>query len=420
MVTVDVPEGRWDSTGALLWHGYTFIDRECRRLGSDVFTTRLIGNKTICMQGHEAARLFYDEQRFKREGALPGFAKRTLTGEQGVQTLDNAAHRHRRRMITALTTASEAQRLAATVEDVWSSALPSWAEREHVVLLDEVRTVLLIAVCRWAGVPLADTESAARADQMAALIDGFGSIGRRQIRGRIARRRAEAWISRVIADARSEPSPAGDRTPAAAVAMHRDLTGALLPRKVAAVDLLNLVRPVVAVGIYIAFTAHALHTHPGWRERIRAGDDEAVELFVQEVRRHYPFTPLVGARVRNEFRWAGRRFAAGTLTLLDVYGTLHDHRLWERPYEFRPDRFKAPYDATYTMIPQGGGDAETSHRCAGETITVEIMKRATIMLCRDMTYRVPPQDLTIDHSRVPTFPASGFVLTSVAPHDASS
>ncbi|HEX6196132.1 MAG TPA: cytochrome P450 [Jiangellaceae bacterium] len=151
-------------------------------------------------------------------------------------------------------------------------------------------------------------------------------------------------------------------------------------------------------------------THPGRGRRGR-------QLFVQEVRRHYPFTPLVGARVRRDFEWTGRRFPAGTLTLLDVYGTLHDHRLWERPYEFRPDRFKAPYDATYALIPQGGGDAETSHRCAGETITLEIMRRAAKMLCRGMNYRVPLQDPTIDHSRVPTFPASGFVISSVVPRD---
>lgn len=216
MATATAPKGKWDSTIALLWRGYTFIDRECRRLGSDIFTTRLLGNKTICMQGHEAARLFYDEQRFKREGALPGFAKRTLTGERGVQTLDGAEHRHRRRMITALTTPSEVERLAGTVEDVWRSALPSWARREQVVLIDEVRPVLLTAVCRWAGVPLADAEAASRARDMAALIDGFGSVGRLQLRGRLARRRAEAWISRVIDGIRAERPPAGDRTPAAA------------------------------------------------------------------------------------------------------------------------------------------------------------------------------------------------------------
>lgn len=369
------------------------------------------------MQGHEAARLLYDEQRFQREGALPGFAKRTLTGERGVQTLDDAEHRHRRRMITGLTTPAEVERLVSTVEAEWRSALRDWAERPEVVLLDEIRSVLLVAVCRWAGVPLDAAETAQRGRDMAAMIDGFGSLGMRQLRGRLARRRSEAWMIRVIDGIRAERPPEGHRTPAAAIAMHRDLGGALLPRKVAAVDLLNVLRPVVAIGTYISFIAHALHGYPGWRERIRAGDDEAVELFVQEVRRHYPFTPLVGARVRTEFEWEGRRFPVGTLTLLDVYGTLHDDRLWDRPYEFRPERFQDSYDATFALIPQGGGDAETSHRCAGEPITIAIMKLATRILCRGMDYRVPLQDLTVDPSRIPTFPASGFVLTAVAPRE---
>lgn len=412
--TTRAPRGRWDSTVPLLRHGYTFIGRECERLGSDVFATRLLGARTICMRGHEAARLLYDEERFQREGALPGFAKRTLTGDRGVQTLDGAAHLHRRRMITALTTPDGVRRLVEITEAEWRSALPEWAAASRPVLIDEMRTVLCTAVCRWAGVPLPDAQTPRRARDLAAMVDGFGSLGIRQLRGRLARRRSEAWISRVIDAIRAQRPPSGARTPAATVAMHRDLDGALLPRHVAAVDLLNVVRPVVAIGTYITFVALALHSHAAWYDRIRAGDDEAIELVVQEVRRYYPFTPFVGARVRTSFDWAGQPFPQGTLALLDVYGTLHDDRLWELPYEFRPERFHAPYDSVFSLIPQGGGDPETDHRCAGEPITVEIMRLATRMLCREMDYRVPPQDLTVDLSRVPTLPTSGFVITSVA------
>lgn len=415
MTKARAPKGRWDSTLPLWRLGYTFIDGECERLGSDVFATRLLGSRTICLRGHEAARVFYDEERFERAGALPGFVRRTLTGERGVQTLDGVEHRHRRRMLTALTTPAEVKRLADATSAEWHSALQKWAEREQVVLVDEVRTVLCAAVCRWAGVPLAEPE--ARAQDMGAMIDGFGGLGMRQVRGRLARRRAESWISRVIDVIRAGEPSVADRTPAAAIATHRDLSGELLPPEVAAVDLLNVLRPVVAIATYVSFVALALHANPDWRDRIRVGDDGAVELVVQEVRRYYPFTPFVGARVRTEFEWQGQQFPAGTLTLLDVYGTLHDDRLWDYPHEFLPDRFQEPYDSQFALIPQGGGDAETGHRCAGEPTTLEIMRLATRILCRDMDYLVPPQDLTVDLSRVPTGPHSGFVISSVAPRE---
>src|SRR5699024_6811982 len=46
--------------------------------------------------GEEAARKFYDTEKFKREGAIPKPVLKTLYGEDGVQTLDGKAHHHRK------------------------------------------------------------------------------------------------------------------------------------------------------------------------------------------------------------------------------------------------------------------------------------------------------------------------------------
>ena len=59
-----------------------------------------------------------------------------------------------------------------------------------------------------------------------------------------------------------------------AIASHRDLGGQPLPLRIASVELLNVLRPTVAVAVFITFAAHALHLHPEWRARFRAGDDE--------------------------------------------------------------------------------------------------------------------------------------------------
>ena len=60
-----------DSTLALLSEGCTFVSRRCRRHRSDVFETRLMLTKAVCMMGREAADVFYELERFTRKGAMP-------------------------------------------------------------------------------------------------------------------------------------------------------------------------------------------------------------------------------------------------------------------------------------------------------------------------------------------------------------
>ena len=147
------------------------------------------------------------------------------------------------------------------------------------------------------------------------------------------------------------------------------------------------------------------------------GDDADLEGVVHEVRRFYPFFPCIGGRVREAFAWRGHRFAAGTWMLLDIYGTNHDPRIWQEPDSFRPERFCSWDRSAFNFIAQGGGDHYDGHRCPGEWITIELLKRAMRLLTSSMRYEVPEQDLRIDLARMPALPASRFVITGVRPAD---
>ena len=116
--------------------------------------------------------------------------------------------------------------------------------------------------------------------------------------------------------------------PLAVVARHRDTDGALLSERVAAVEMLNLLRPTVAVARFVIFAAMELLTHPEWRQRLQQ-EDSALEPFAQEVRRLYAFFPFTAARVRRDFEWRGYSFPKGARVLLDLYGTNRDTRLWD-------------------------------------------------------------------------------------------
>jgi fatty-acid peroxygenase len=170
----------------------------------------------------------------------------------------------------------------------------------------------------------------------------------------------------------------------------------------------------VAVARYIVFGALAMHQHPEWRGRL-ASDDAALEMFVEEVRRFYPFFPAVGGRVLVPFDWEGFYFAKGDWVLLDMYGTNRHPSNWADGEVFRPERFEARTGGGFDSIPQGGGDMASGHRCPGEMATVELTKSALRLLAREIAYEVPPQDLEISLSRMPALPASGFVIEAVRP-----
>ncbi|WP_080873422.1 hypothetical protein [Oceanobacillus timonensis] len=82
---------------------------------------------------------------------------------------------------------------------------------------------------------------------------------------------------------------------------HRDMEGNLLNPETVAVEVINLLRPIVAIAIYINFTFLSLYQNPNEREKLKKEDDIYSEMFVQEVRRFYPFFPAVVALVKKDF-----------------------------------------------------------------------------------------------------------------------
>ena len=81
----------------LLRVGYTYAPSRLKAYQSDAFETRLMGERAIVMGGEKAARLFYDEEKFRRKGALPRLVLDTVLGRGSVLSLDDEEHRHRKK-----------------------------------------------------------------------------------------------------------------------------------------------------------------------------------------------------------------------------------------------------------------------------------------------------------------------------------
>lgn len=402
-----------DHTLSLLTEGYLFIPNRSRKFGSDVFQTRLLGQKVICMAGEEAAALFYDESKFRRKGAVPKRIQKSLFGEKAIQTLDDGEHKHRKALFMSLMSPAHLQSLNIYVTEEWQAAALEWEQQESVEFFKEAEHLMMRVACRFAGVPLKQEEVESRARDMGAMIDAFGGMGPRYWQGRTARDHSEEWIEKMVKGVRRGLLPAIPGTALFEMSWYKQPDGKKLPSRLAAVEILNIIRPIVAIGRYITFGAVAMHEHPETRSALSDGSPDFSTWFAQEVRRYYPFAPFTGARVRKDFIWKDYEFKKGTLVLLDLYGTNHHPDLWGEPEVFKPERFKGWSGSPFSFIPQGGGEYEMGHRCAGEWVTVEAMKTSFDFIARKLDYDVPPQNLQHSLVRMPSIPKSRFILQNI-------
>ncbi|MGK5681207.1 cytochrome P450 [Actinoplanes sp. URMC 104] len=385
-----------DQTVPFAAKGYAWLPDLRRRFHGRPIPMRLGGMRAVAISGPDAARFFYDERHLERRTALPEPVVSTLFGK-GVHTLDDEAHKARKALFVALLMHEDGiDTLAALTGKVFDEAADGWRGGDAVSLFDETAKVLADAVTRWTGVPEDAFDRDALTADLVAMVDGFATAGPRHFRARAARRRQEKHFARLIEDARSRP-PAD--TALSRVAHHTE-NGSLLDARTAAVELINIIRPTTAVTWFVTFAGHALDRWPAGRARLRAGDDEFTTAFVHELRRFYPFAPFLGARAREDLTFQRVGIPKGTMVLLDVYGQHHDPRVWPEPYEFRPERFLGRPVGAFELIPQGGGDPRTGHRCPGEQVTIAVLSTLVQRLAK-LDYYLPPQDTSIDLGRIP-------------------
>ncbi len=402
-----------DRTIPLLLRGYAWLPAQ-RRDAAGLVRTRLLGRPAVALSGPDAVAFFYDERHVHRRDALPGPVLDTLFGRGAVHTLDGEPHRVRKAMFTgALMDEEQVSRLIEAVLRHWRDTAGQWAERGPVVLFDEAAVVLAGAVGEWTGVPHAARTARSTAEDCVAMVDGFAAVGPRHLRARRARARQEARLARTVTRARAASvARAGEGTVTALerIVRHRDADGQLLDPPTAAVELLNVIRPTVALTWWVTFAAHALHGRPDLRAELCAADTPAYETaFAHEVRRFYPFAPFAVGLAAADLDWHGVRIPRDTLVLLDLFGQNHDPGLWPDPYRFEPARFLGHPPPRDALVPQGGGDAREGHRCPGEDIAVRVLAVLCTELAR-MPLQVPDQDLRIPLHRIPTRPRSGFLF----------
>lgn len=409
-----IPKAKeFDSTMHLINEGFNFLPSRRKELESDIFEARLLGKKSLCIAGEEAAAVFYDNKYFKREGAAPKPLKKTLLGEGGLHGRDGEDHHHQKRMFLSMMTPERLEDMKRLAIEELDKKAAQWETMDEVLLLDEIEEVLARSVMNWAGLPLKESEVKQRTQELVAMVDSFGGSLTRFKEGAEARKSHEAWLKGIIRDIRSRVYSPPSHTAAYIVAMQKSPDGKLLDLDVAAVDLNNAYRPIIAAAYLIVFGALAIHEYPEMKPKLQADEKNFSKLFAQEVRRYYPFAPAMAAKANRNFIWHGYHVKEGMLVVLDLFGTNRHPDHWENADEFIPERFENWKGSPFAFVPQGGGDHHAGHRCAGEWMTVMVMQSFFKYLTENITYKVPEQDLSYDMARMPTMPKSRFIISEV-------
>ncbi|WP_421383200.1 cytochrome P450 [Bacillus salacetis] len=397
----------------LLKEGYQYIMNRSDKYDTPVFETSLLGDAAICLTGKEAAELFYDNERFKRESAAPKFAQKTLFGEGGVQGLDGDEHRNRKAMFMSMMSKGALEEAQSIFARKWDRYSKRWEQEDEIVLYEEVKKMLAETAFDWTGVPLEQGRLEEWTDELSDMFEGAADFGLKHFQARRSRSKTEEWLEELVERVRKNDIHPDEQRALYQFSFHKDLNGELLEPKVVAVELLNLLRPITAISVYADFTALAVHEYPEEAEKVKSGGKDEQQHFIQEVRRYYPFFPFAAARVKKDFEWKGFMFKKDTLTLLDLYGTNHHPQLWDQPDTFDPDRFASWSGSPFDFIPQGGGEYDIGHRCAGEWMTLDLLRVTVDYLVNHLSYTVPEQNLSYSMNDIPSLPESKLKLRNV-------
>ncbi|HLQ74417.1 MAG TPA: cytochrome P450 [Alloiococcus sp.] len=395
---------------------YTLLQEARDEVDAPVVKVKALTKEVIAIYGKKAAETFYNPKNFKREGAMPDVVLNTLFGQGGVQTLDGEEHHHRKNIFMDLMTPERIDVYHDILDEKMTAAFE--AEQGTFDLFSLSRRVLFEAVTEWAGINLDDLSEKEIDDlskyQISMISTSFTSPGE-HIKGISDRKKSEKWAQRLIKEARENPVPGKEDVALYAFAEATDLEGELLPVEVAAVELLNIIRPTLALTVWAALMGHALFSQDDIYNELKDDFDRLQDSFIQELRRYYPFFPMLPAISLRDVEVDGYTIPEDSWVVLDIYGTNHDSRHIENPETFKVDRYvenakDISYEEEYEMIAQGGGDFRSMHRCAGEWITLHTLRVLSDHLVNKFDFTIPEQDFEIALDHFPTYPQDGVLL----------
>ena len=143
----------------------------------------------------------------------------------------------------------------------------------------------------------------------------------------------------------------------------------------------------------VAWAVERLVRHPDKLRRLMSeidagaegGTDEYMTAVVNETLRVRPVVPIVVRMLTQELQLGSYLIPKGTRVVPSIYLTNRNPRVYDRPDEFRPERFLGAAPETFSWIPFGGG----IRRCIGASFALLEMKLILRTMLSELEPRAP-------------------------------
>ena len=137
----------------------------------------------------------------------------------------------------------------------------------------------------------------------------------------------------------------------------------------------------------LAWAFERMLRYPRVVERLRAGleegDSRYVDAAIKESLRLRPVVPITARKLSAPLVVGGRRYAPGTVLMPCIFLLHRNPEVYDKPDEFRPERFLDGQPATYAWIPFGGG----VRRCLGASFALLEMRIVIEAVLRNLDVR---------------------------------
>lgn len=403
-----------------------FLLERARELGP-VFKAKVLGDDVACFVGPDAFAHFLDTKLFTRANGSPPHVQQIM-GHDAVLFLEGEAFRTRKELLMNVFSEAAIDAYAPLVTRVTRRYARRWAELGAFTWKPEIFSyALTVASALFLGTN-PDVDDPALENDVDLMTRGILAIpvklpGGAFARGLKARDRVLTRIERAIAE--HEKTPQDDALSRAIAA--RTKTGEKLTKDQLLVETFHFFVAYVPVIGGLTMLAMELGLHPEVVRKIRDEAEEKLgdrpitwqnlraltylDAVCKESRRIQPVLPVTFFAVAKEdSTFQGFEIKRGMKAVGCIGATLLDDKVYPEPNRFEPERWmgaRPTEKMQHAWVPHGGGQPFTHHRCAGEWLADLMLKTFALVMARDYTWSLPPQDLAPTKGELFAVPASG-------------
>ncbi|WP_372513513.1 cytochrome P450 [Mycobacterium gordonae] len=328
------------------------------------------------------------------EGVGPAAA---IYGSGSMFVQEEPEHLRRRRLLTPPLHGAALNAYVPIIEASTRAAMREWPVDRSFELLQAARALMLDVIVRVIfgvedpgevrrlGRPFEHLLDLGVSEQLTVryALRGLGTLRVWPARAR-ARREIDEVVLPLIAARRGDPSLSDQRDVLALLMCARGEDGKGLSDSEIRDDLITLMLAGhETTATTLAWVFDLLLHHPDALARVREeavhGGEEFTTAVIDETLRIRPPAPLTSRVAAQPFRLGGYQVGAGTRIVVHIIAINRNPAVYERPHEFRPERFVGARPQTYAWLPFGGG----VKRCLGAAFSMRELVTVLHVLLRE-------------------------------------